>query len=447
MNFAESIKTTFNQIADHILSQLQSGEEANVNLQAEESTFVRFNNNKVRQNTHVEQRSIGLLLQKDGKTAQVQFSISGQASEDIQRANKWLNEARNECALLPPDPFQVPMQNNGTSDTTVHGKLLTTEELFMALTEPATGCDLAGLYCAGPLISANKNSKGQSHWFANESFFMDYSLYLGDKAVKGAYAGTHWDHEAYKTKLRDSKFKLSLMERPKKTISAGKYRTYLAPAAVAELAGMFQWEALSYGAFKKGNSALTKLANKEKSLSKLFSMRENFSMGLTHRFNSLGEMAPETLDLITKGELKNFLISSRSAKEYSVAGNSAENWEGPRALEIMGGSLSGNDEAILKELGTGLYLSNLHYLNWSDRLNARITGMTRYACFWVENGQIIAPINDMRFDESLYDCLGENLLDLTATQEVDPMTSTYDSRAFGGKKIPGMLISDFKFTL
>jgi predicted Zn-dependent protease len=104
-------------------------------------------------------------------------------------------------------------------------------------------------------------------------------------------------------------------------------------------------------------------------------------------------------------------------------------------------------ENILKELGTGLYLSNLHYLNWSDRLNARITGMTRYACFWVENGEIVAPIADLRFDENLYDCLGENLLAVTDFQEVDPNVSTYDSRGFGGKKLPGLLIKDFKFTL
>lgn len=114
-------------------------------------------------------------------------------------------------------------------------------------------------------------------------------------------------------------------------------------------------------------------------------------------------------------------------------------------MEILPGTLRRED--ILKELGTGLYLSNLHYLNWSDRLNARITGMTRYACFWVENGEIVAPIEDLRFDESLYDCLGANLLNITDFEEVDPMVSTYESRAFGGKKVPGMLIKDFKFTL
>ena len=53
----------------------------------------------------------------------------------------------------------------------------------------------------------------------------------------------------------------------------------------------------------------------------------------------------------------------------------------------------------MKKIDTGLYLGNLHYLNWSDNIGGRITGMTRYACFWVEDGEIVAPIENMRFEK------------------------------------------------
>ena len=113
MNFTESIKQTFNAVADHLFGQLTGNEELNLNLHAEESTFVRFNNNKVRQNTHVEQRSISLTLQKDRKTSNVAFSITGNLEEDKKRGEQWLAIARQECALLPVDDFQVPMQKIG----------------------------------------------------------------------------------------------------------------------------------------------------------------------------------------------------------------------------------------------------------------------------------------------------------------------------------------------
>lgn len=445
MNFIETMKSTFNAVADHILNQLTAGEEATLNLHAEESLFVRFNNNKVRQNTDVEQRSLSLVLQKAGKTATVVFTLTGDTHQDCHRADEWLNWARKEVEELPLDPFQVPIQNNGTSDFTLKGSLLSPEEVIHAITEPAQGADLAGLYTAGPIISATRNSKGQSHWFATENFFIDYSLYNGQKAVKGVYAGTQWNQDDFAVNLAQSKNQLALMARPKKVIAPGSYRTYLAPAAVAEMATMFSWGALSYNNYKQGGSALQKLADGETTLSPHLSMRENFALGLTHRFNSLGELSAEQVDLIKNGQLATFLINSRSAKEYGVTSNGAESSEGPRSLEILPGSL--RKENILRELGTGLYLSNLHYLNWSDRLNARITGMTRYACFWVENGEIVAPIADLRFDESLYDCLGANLLAVTDFQEVEPQVSTYESRVLGGSRLPGFLIKDFKFTL
>jgi predicted Zn-dependent protease len=238
---------------------------------------------------------------------------------------------------------------------------------------------------------------------------------------------------------------LALLDRPRKTLTPGAYRTYLAPGAVGELVTMFYWGAFSYNSFRQGSSAMQKLVKKELNFSPLFTMQENFGLGLTHPFNSLGELAAKQMDLVRNGEFQNLMISSRSAKEYGVASNFADEGESPRALEVLPGSLEEKD--ILKELGTGLYLSNLHYLNWSDRPTARITGMTRYACFWVENGEIQAPIADMRFDESLFDCLGKNLVAVTRNQEVEPNTQTYEARGFGGAKVPGMLINDFKFTL
>jgi predicted Zn-dependent protease len=199
------------------------------------------------------------------------------------------------------------------------------------------------------------------------------------------------------------------------------------------------------GAHKKGEGSLQKLLDKKEKLSKKFTLKEDFSLGLSPRFNDVGEVSPQTLTLIENGELKNFLTSSRTANEYKMESNFSSDWESPRSPVISTGNL--HHENILKELGTGLYISDLHYLNWSDRESARITGMTRYACFWVENGEIISPIEDLRFDESYYQIFGSSLIDLTNFTEVIPNTGTYFERSIGGMQTPGILVSDFKFTL
>jgi predicted Zn-dependent protease len=80
------------------------------------------------------------------------------------------------------------------------------------------------------------------------------------------------------------------------------------------------------------------------------------------------------LPLIQAGQLVNTLINSRTAKEYGKVANGANGSESLRSPEVLPGTLPAAD--ILKALDTGLYLSNLHYLNWSDRPTGRITGMT-----------------------------------------------------------------------
>lgn len=116
-----------------------------------------------------------------------------------------------------------------------------------------------------------------------------------------------------------------------------------------------------------------------------------------------------------------------------------------RAPSVAPGQLSASQ--ALAALGTGLYLSNLHYLNWSDLAAGRITGMTRYACFWVEQGEIVAPIENLRFDDNLYRFLGEGLLALTDRQTFLPAVGTYERRSLGGMWMPGMLIDQFRYTL
>lgn len=76
-----------------------------------------------------------------------------------------------------------------------------------------------------------------------------------------------------------------------------------------------------------------------------------------------------------------------------------------------------------------------------------MTGMTRFACFWVENGEMVAPIEDLRFDESLYKFFGENLVELTHFTETFPEPGSYQRKGIGGAKVPGMIVKDFAFTL
>ncbi|NJK42216.1 MAG: TldD/PmbA family protein, partial [Acaryochloridaceae cyanobacterium SU_2_1] len=401
----------FNQLADLLLDNLQADEHLSIELDGEQSHFMRFNDGKVRQSGLVTDANLKLRLMTQQRTASAGLPFTGDLGVDSHLSLAQLAQLRQDLSQLPEDPYLVLPQNFGSSQETHTGQLLAATEVAEALLPEVQAVDFTGFYAAGPMVRANRNSAGQQHWFATETFVLDYSMIAPSaKAVKATLAGSTWSQQRYTDQIHQSIHQLQQLDQPAKNMQPGRYRTYFAPAATAELIDMLSWGGVSEASLQQGGSALAKLRAGH-TLSSQFTLRENFSLGWVPRFNSLGEVAPPEVMLVEAGRLVNSLVNARTAKEYGVSSNAASGDEGMRAPDLAPGTLK--PEEVLNELGTGLYLSNLHYLNWSDRSGGRITGMTRYACFWVENGEIIAPIQDLRFDDSLYSFLGENLENLT----------------------------------
>ena len=436
----------FNQLSETLLNNLQNGEDLKLTIGGENSQFVRFSQSKVRQSGLVDDASLSIVLIQDERTCSGSFTLTGNITADEETAMEELNRLRDEVGTLPKDPFVVMPEDTGSSREEYNGSLLNEEEAVSALSPAMQGVDLAGIWASGRIFTGNANSAGQKHWFATDTFSLDYSLITPDeRMVKGTFAGSHWDQSEYENNMAKSIAKLRMMEKPGKKIKPGVYRTYIAPAGVADIVGMFSWGGVGEASIQQGDSSLCKMRQNNVKMSPCFTLSEDFTSGIVPRFNSNGELAPEKLDLILAGSLKNTLVSSRTAKEYGVQSNFAGEGESLRSPVLSPGDL--NEDEVVQKIDNGIYLSNLHYLNWSDRPGGRITGMTRYACFLVENGEVIAPIENMRFDDSIYNFFGENLEAVTDKAHLHPAVETYDGREMGGVSCPGILLKSFELTL
>jgi predicted Zn-dependent protease len=175
------------------------------------------------------------------------------------------------------------------------------------------------------------------------------------------------------------------------------------------------------------------------------SLSENTRDGLAPGFSQDGYIKTPHVALIKNGRMADALVSPRSAKEYGIATNGASAQESAESFDLSAGTLAQAD--ALKALDTGIFVGNLWYLNFSDRMNCRMTGMTRFATFWVENGEIKAPLNVMRFDDTAYNIVGENLISLTAERDFMPDSASYGERSTASNHLPGALVSSFKLTL
>ncbi|MHC8405360.1 TldD/PmbA family protein [Pseudomonas sp. TMB3-21] len=438
---AESFKALVNWLRDAI----REPEQFTLSYAAESSAFVRFNHAKVRQAGQVQQASVGFKLINNGRHADLDITLSGDAEVDLQRLAEGLQQLRETLPLLPADPYLLLNHNGWQSKNVQNVPLPDTEQVVAEIAQAAEGLDLVGFYAAGPISRGFASSSGAFGWHQANSFNFDFSLFHENgQAVKASYAGHDWSSEGFARRFEQAREQLEFLGRPLRTLAPGQYRAYLAPAAMEEIMGMLSWGGFSAQAIASKSSALQKLYAGESAFSSLLSLDEKVSDSLSPAFS--GEGYPRSdLGLIVKGQAGAQMVSSRSAAEYGLTANGAGAGEMPSALNMAAGTLA--DAEILKQLGTGLYISNLWYLNYSDQPAARMTGMTRFATFWVENGEIQAPVSTMRFDDSAFSLLGSQLEALTEQRELLLSASTYSQRATASALLPGALISKLTLTL
>lgn len=440
------MKSAFYELADHVSSVLKDGEVYAMSFGGETSDFVRFNKSAVRQPGRVTQRQIELDLIVGSRHASGTLTLTGDGAVDRERATALVRRLRDTIPHLPEDPHLLYATEVRSSEKHGDDRLPPPEMALESILAASRGLDLVGIYASGAIHSGFANSFGQRNWFTTHSFNFDWSFYhAGDKAVKCLYAGFEWDEAAFRAKVDSAKEQLAILAKPVKTIQPGRYRVFLSPGAVNELLGTLSWGGFGLKENRSRQSSLLKLIDGEVQMNPAVTIVENTAGGVAPDFQEQGFIKPPQVVLIEKGRYKDSLVSPRSAKEYGVPTNGAAGYEAPRSVEMAPGAIPAGE--VLQRLDTGLHVSNLWYLNYSDRPACRITGMTRFATFWVEGGKIVAPLQVMRFDETIYRMFGEKLIGLTAERDMILDPDTYAGRSTGSANLPGALIEDFTFTL
>lgn len=438
------LQAHFEALAERLFAALPAREQLLLSLSAEAGDFVRLNCGRIRQAGRVTQARLQLELLAGARHARATLELSGQSDVDLAQGLTLLQRLRAAVAVLPEDPYCVPVVSHDDSCALHPGRLPPAAEMVTAVVDAAAGADLVGLLSSGWRMDGFASSLGQRNWSATEDFQLDWSLYLqGDKAVKASWSAQHWDDRILQQRMAEARAQLAIMGRTPRVPAPGRYRVWLAPAAVAELLGMLAWGGLGQKALASGQSPLQRMRESAQRLDARIRLREDPALGLAPDFNARGERAPRAVELLCGGALVEPLIDSRSAREFGLQANALS--ESPRNLRLDPGGLDPAGAAAA--IGEGILINNLWYLNWSDRAAARCTGMTRFASLWVEAGRPVAPIEPLRFDDSLFHIFGEGLVDLGARAERRPSLDSYGERARGGVMTPGILVDGLRFTL
>lgn len=437
------MQQAFHTLFDIVAGNLHADEVLLGNFAAETSDFVRFNKSSVRQAGNVRQRQLQLELIRGKRHVASICTLSGVAEEDAVRAQSLLAALRDSITSVPDDPYLLYNTTPTSTQQVRENRLPDSGQMVDAILQAGHGLDLVGILATGGIVAGFANSLGQRNWFATHSYNFDWCFYhTADKAVKSSYAGFEWDQVSFARRMDQAREQLAVLARPPRTIPPGQYRAYIAPAALREITNVLSWDGFGIKALRTKTSSMMRMIEAGECFSSALTIRENTAEGLAPNFHSGGFIRPASVTMIESGRFKDPLVSPRSAKEFGLTPTGSEF---PVSLDMAAGDIPADQ--VLARLGTGVYINRLWYLNYSDRPACRMTGMTRFATFWVENGQITAPLNVMRFDETAYNMLGRNLIGLTATRDLLPDEQTYGSRSVGSSRLPGALVDNFTFTL
>lgn len=436
----------FDELIAWTSSRLTAGEVLLATVEGENTEFVRFNHGDVRQAGSLRQATLHLDLVAGERHTEGTVTLAGELDQDRRRVQTLVEGLRDQRRLVAEDPFLAYNTEVRSTERTGTSSVPDPVDALARIRSAARRHDLVGIYTSGDVFTGFANSLGQLNWFQSSTFSLDWSSYLrSDRAAKSLYAGFEWDDDAFGAKVEWSRRQLEVLDRPAIDLVPGRYRAFLTPTALQELMELLAWSAFGCRSHRTRQTPLLQMITDAATLHPSVRLAEHTAGGVAPDFQESGYLRPDEVVLVDGGAYRDTLVSPRSAQEYGVDTNGASAWEAPESLAMAPGHLR-NDRA-LDELGTGLWIANLWYSNFSDRAACRATGMTRFATFRVDGGEIVAPVNVMRFDDTLYHLLGDRLVGLTDRCELLLDTSSYRRRSTASHRLPGALVSEMTFTL
>lgn len=228
-------------------------------------------------------------------------------------------------------------------------------------------------------------------------------------------------------------------------IEPGRYTVVMEPSAVLDILGYFWFDFAATAYQDKMTSLLGKLGKKV--------FGENISV-VDDVFHPLQTGAPfdgegvprKTVTLVDAGVVKN-LVFGRRASANAKSGITGEPTghgvlqpspvgECPLNIVIAGGGSSLAD--MIGTTDRGIYLTRVWYVRQVDPQEQIVTGMTRDGTFLIENGRIVKPVKNLRFNVSLLELLTNVIMlgDSVRTAGAEGFPSV----------VPAMKINDFNFT-
>jgi predicted Zn-dependent protease len=125
--------------------------------------------------------------------------------------------------------------------------------------------------------------------------------------------------------------------------------------------------------------------------------------------------------------------STGHAQPYDV-----EDWDGPLPENLVVAPGDQTVEAMIAGVTKGLYVTRFWYVNLVSPHDCAVTGTTRDGVWWIENGELAYPAENLRFDQALVDALA-------GIRGLGRELHTVAGYFGGVHRVPAMALESFRF--
>jgi predicted Zn-dependent protease len=287
----------------------------------------------------------------------------------------------------------------------------------------------AGYLRADAAASAIASSAGMFAY--RQATAVDYELTIrsADGTGSGWAGSAHRDWPGIDTRrMHDLATWRAAETRAPGMLEPGDYPVVFTAECVSELVGLLAFR-LSARTADEGRSAFSAEGGTrvgEKLLDKKFTLvSDRVGLGSATYDGAGMPVGHETW--FENGVLKQLAYDRYWAEKQGARPNGSAG-----SLRMSGGSASLED--LIRGLDRGLLVTRLHYIRSIDPRTILYTGLTRDGVFWVENGEIVRPIHNYRWNDS----------PLTAFASIEELGVPQRTRS--DREVPPARLSSFHFS-
>lgn len=268
------------------------------------------------------------------------------------------------------------------------------------------------------------------------------TIFLGKDST--GYAEEHSGDISKIDHLKIAKTARDKALKSKKPIEAkeGDYEVILESAAMDEALFYFSWLGPNARVYHEEASFLTGKLGKKVFSDKLTIWEDAYDVrGYPIGFDFEG-VPKKSLPIVEKGVFKNIVYDSYHAGKHKgeQTGHAlpAPNTWGPIPAHLRIEPGDKTIEEMIKDVKKGLLITRFWYIRMLHPKLLNITGMTRDGTFLIENGEIVAPVKNMRFTQSIPEAFS-NIISVGRDLKLE---ASYGQ----SNLVPAMHISGFHFS-